>query len=153
YKKAPFFEYYWPFIEEIYSNNSNHLVSHVFKTMKFSFKELGITTKIVCASELEVQGTKSDLVLDICKKNNAKIYLTGNGFFNYLPANGKEIFSQGGVSIVLQQFSHPTYTQVGKNDFVAGLGILDLLFNEGPIKAKEIFWRNIQKDNREDYEL
>ena len=43
---------------------------------------LGINTPIVIASEYDFQGTKSDLVLDMCKKLKAKRYIYRAGEWN-----------------------------------------------------------------------
>tara|TARA_Y100000593_G_scaffold16528_1_gene32810 strand:+ start:86 stop:679 length:594 start_codon:yes stop_codon:yes gene_type:complete len=49
--------------------------------------ELGIDTPGQLASELDVSGTKSELLYNICKKVGATTYLSGKGGVDYLDMN------------------------------------------------------------------
>lgn len=44
-----------------------------------------------------------------------------------------------GIHVSFQEFQHPIYTQVGNHPFVPGLSTLDVLFNKGINKSREIF--------------
>jgi len=97
---------------------------------------LEINTKLVRASNLDVSGKRSQLLLEICKKLNATEYLSGPTAKVYLE-NDKGIFEQGKIKIRYHNYIHPIYKQRGKN-FIEKLSILDLLFNE-QIKSKNYF--------------
>jgi hypothetical protein len=45
---------------------------------------MNITTPIIYASSLGVTGSKTDLLLDICKRTEASIYLSGPSGKDYL---------------------------------------------------------------------
>jgi len=93
--------------------------------------------------------TKSDLVLEICKRLDADVYLSGAFGQDYLDLNK---FKEEGIKVVFQNYLHPIYPQYqrkdeGTNVFVPNMSVLDLLFNCGP-KTNEIIMRN--NETRED---
>jgi hypothetical protein len=72
YKKAPFFKRYIDFFEDIYAREWTYL-SELNETMlKYLLKELAIDIRYFKASEIGFEGSKSELVLDMCVKLNAK---------------------------------------------------------------------------------
>jgi hypothetical protein len=83
---------------------------------------------LVRASELDVHGRKSHLVLDICKRLNADTLLANSGSKNYLEQD-KQIFDAANVSISYHNYTHIEYDQHGEL-FLEDLSILDLLFSE-----------------------
>lgn len=89
---------------------------------------LGITTKLVRASEMDVKGRKSHLVLDICKSFNADCLLANKGSKNYLETD-KAIFNDNNIEISYHDYKHKVYNQNGEL-FFPDLSILDLLFSE-----------------------
>jgi hypothetical protein len=83
------------------------------------------------SSEMNIQGAKSDMVLDLCRQLKADGYLAGiGGSKGYLDAAA---FAQQGIQILWQDFRHPRYAQIpARETFVEKLSVLDLLFNCGP---------------------
>lgn len=67
---------------EIY--NSNLLIEINLNSIKWAMKQLNLNTKIVFASELNVQGNKSELLANICKATNATTYISGPSGKDYL---------------------------------------------------------------------
>ena len=64
----------------------------------------------------------------ICKALGADTYFSGRGAsVDYLD---REKFAENGVNIVFQDFAHPTYSQCGRDAFVPGVSILDILFSK-----------------------
>ena len=53
-------------------------------SIKWCREKLKIKTPMIFASELNVTGTKTDLLLDICKKTNAETYISGPSGKEYL---------------------------------------------------------------------
>ena len=62
-------------MSEIYSFSK--LIDINMSSIIWCRKKLQINTPIVFASDLNVSGKKSSLLLDICKKTNAKTYMSG----------------------------------------------------------------------------
>ena len=78
YKKAEYFEKYISFFEEVYSRKWNYLTELNEYMLKWFTAELGIKITFEKASDYNFEGTKSDLVLDMCKKLGAKTYIFGS---------------------------------------------------------------------------
>ena len=90
---------------------------------------LGIKTKIQFSSEMKPCGKKDSLILNLCKKSKATIYLSGTQGQNYLREGP---FKSSKIKVVYQEYKHPIYKQHQKGKFEANMGIIDLLFNFGP---------------------
>lgn len=133
YQNAPFFQKYWEKIEHILNSKWEKLIDLNLTLIEFFNFELGIKTKTVRSSELQINSTGSQRLLEICQKLNADTYLSGPLGKNYLD---EKIFSSASISIVYEKFEHPQYHQMREN-FIPNLSIIDLLFNEGA-KSKDI---------------
>lgn len=64
--------------------DSESLLEINLNSIKWARKKLNITTKMVLASELGVNGDKSELLANICKATNATTYLSGPSGKDYL---------------------------------------------------------------------
>lgn len=146
YLKAPFFKQVFQLIENFYLTNK-HLPPYLFviQTTLFLMKHLDINTQTELSSEKKYEGKKGDLVYDICKKNNTKSYLSGQGAKNYLTEKNYNQFADSNIDIKWHKFKHPTYLQYNKFPFVSGLAGLDLLFFQGLEQSKIIFKNNLSR--------
>jgi hypothetical protein len=81
-------------MSEIY--NFSKLIDINMASIIWCRKKLEIETPMVLASELSVQGRKSNLLLDICKKTNASTYLSGPSGVNYLDT---ELFKKQKIKV------------------------------------------------------
>ena len=59
-------------------------------SIKFCRRHLNITTPMIFSSDLYVDGSKSELLFNLCKKVGATTYLSGQGGLDYLDM---EVFS------------------------------------------------------------
>lgn len=130
YQKAPYFEGYRDFFQDLYEKEW-HLLSDLNEfIISYIIRELGLTVKLVKASELQVSGIGERLILDICKEVGAKTYISG---VSGIGGRGREFeseFSKEGIEVIYQEFYHPIYKQVYE-PFIPCLSIIDLLFNCG----------------------
>lgn len=127
YKKAPYFSKYADFFEDFYKREWDNLVKLNDYILFYLLKELGINVNIRRASEEKFEGAKSDVVLDMCKKLKADIYMFGILGKGYADV---EKFNQSGIEVYFQDYQHPEYPQQhGK--FVPYMSVVDLLFNCG----------------------
>lgn len=127
YHKTPFFNHYWEFFEELYSKKFETLLELNLEIINFIINELQINTKIIFSSELAITKKKSDLNLEICKRLDADIYLSGIQGKNYLI---EDDFKKNEIEVQFQNFQHPEYEQYYK-PFIPNMASVDLLFNEG----------------------
>jgi hypothetical protein len=89
-------------------------------------QSLGSNTDLISASELNVSGSKADLLLDISKTLGATTYVSPLGSRVYLDEYSG--FSDSGISLEYQNFDHPTYSQ-GQDEFISHLSIIDAICN------------------------
>jgi len=138
YRKAPYFELYAPRLQEMLHARWEKLVDLNIATLEFVREALEIRTPMVRSSTLPVEGQRSGLLLDICRKVEATAFLGGmGGSRTYLD---HDAFAAASMGVVWQEFRHPQYPQCGDAPFIPGLSALDVLFNCGPA-AREIVWQ------------
>jgi hypothetical protein len=139
YRKAPFFDMYAARLREILCARWDRLVDLNIALLEFAREALQITTPMVRSSGIDAEGQRSALLLNICLASGASAFLGGmGGSRDYLdhPA-----FAAAGMGVKWQEFAHPVYPQCGREPFVKGLSVVDLLFNCGP-KSADILRRS-----------
>jgi hypothetical protein len=127
YAKAPYFRKYADFFEDTYNHQWETLVELNEYMLRWFLDTLGIKTAVESAEDHDFQGHKGDLILDMCHKLGAEVYIFG--------AQGKDYtdevaFREAGITLIFQDYSHPVYPQLHGN-FQSHLSIIDLLFNCG----------------------
>ena len=127
YSKALFFEDYFPTLSTIYDKEWKNLSQLMRATNSHIIDWLGIDTPIIYSSDLDITGTGSELILNLCTQVEATTYLSGALGRDYLKC---ETFDEAGIKIMFQDYQHPTYQQKFE-EFVPYMCILDLLFNCG----------------------
>jgi len=146
YAKAPYFSLYADFFEDMYSREWSSLVE-LNETMLKGFLEiLGIKTPIHSAADWTFHGTKSELVLDMCRQVGAKTYIFGALGRDYADV---EAFKEENIKIHFQEYHHPEYPQL-HGDFVSHLSIIDLLFNCGDNSLEILMSGNATKQDMRD---
>jgi len=135
YGRARYFGSFAPPFEELYQRRWERLVDFNVAALEAATRALGAEPKWVFSSEVGAAGRKSDLVLNICERLGASRYYSGRTGSTYLD---RDVFARAGVEIVVQSFRHPSYEQMfmKESEFIAGLSVLDLLFNCGPESLK-----------------
>lgn len=141
YKKAPYFNKYADFFEDLYKKEWQYLTDLNEYMLKWFLKELEIKVDYYKASELNFQGDKSGLVLDMCKKLGADLYIFGALGKDYAK---EEDFNREDVKIYFQDYKHPAYNQL-HGGFVPYMSIIDLLFNCGGRSLEILMEENITK--------
>jgi hypothetical protein len=116
------------FLQEIYKHDWQKLVDFNIEFITKCCEFLEIGTKLVKSSDMDCEGKKGDLVLDICKKLDATEYLSGVACANYLEDYRKK-FDENNIRIAYHDYLDPIYNQRG-TQFIEKLSILDLVFNE-----------------------
>lgn len=135
YSKAPYFNDYFPKIEETINKNHKYLIDLNMEILLFFFSAFGINKKMIKASELGISKDicGSDLCLVICQKAGAKTYLAGVSGKDYLNIPS---FKDCKIDVVPHEFDHPAYKQQYE-PFIPGMSAIDALFNLGP-EAKKL---------------
>lgn len=142
YSNADYFDEYWREIQTAFEGEWDELISLNLRLIELLREELGVETELIRSSELEATGTKSDLMLNLCKLVGAMTYLSGPNGRDYLD---EETFDEEGIEIRYHDFSHPTYPQVYEG-FESHMSAIDLLLNCGPESRNVIFDENDSRD-------
>lgn len=130
YKKAPYFQRYSDFFQEIYEKRKWEKLVEIneyslFQVLNF----LGLDKEIIKSSSFNPTGKKTNLLIDICKAMKADGYLSGmGGAREYVDL---EKLKKQNLEHYFQKFMHPKYPQL-HGEFIPQLSIIDLLFNCGP---------------------
>lgn len=142
YRRAPHWARYADELQSIYLDQKWELLAPLNRRLlTFFLTALEIKVSVVCASEVGFDGTKSDLVLDHCKKLNGSFCVLGTHGRDYLEIDK---FSDHGIGVYFQDYKHPEYDQLF-GQFVSHLSALDLLFNCGPNSREVLLSGNISK--------
>ena len=125
----------------IFLENFKNLFRAVGSSLGPSIKT--ITTEIIRMKNYQFKGEKSDLVLDMCIKLKADIYIFGALGKGYAH---EDSFLKNNITLFFQNYLHPSYNQL-YGSFIKNLSILDLLFNCGPNSLSILMNQNINKED------
>ena len=139
YGKYPFFKEVFPLLEKAINTDSDLLYDINMAIITSFCDALDIHPEYVRSSSLGVEGLKSDLILDICKKAGADVYIAGPSGRDYLDMDS---FSENGISVVFNDYHHPMYPQRKTKEFISHLSALDLFMNVGFKEAKDVIMRD-----------
>lgn len=129
YSKAPHFNKYKGFFEELYLNcNSEYLSDINFSFINCINTILNIKTELLWSRDLELEGDKNERLIQVCKKRNATHYLSGPAAKDYLDT---KLFEENGITVEWMNYSgYKEYEQLFP-PFEHGVSVLDLIFNTG----------------------
>ncbi len=103
YRKTPYFEYYFPYLEKAFSTKFDRLVDFNEFCLKFILKVLKINKEIIYTSDFEPISDANDYRVSLSKWSSGSV-----PFPKY-----HQVFAD-------------------RQPFVPNLSVLDLIFNEGP---------------------
>jgi hypothetical protein len=127
YARAPFFREHEWLVAEHLNDPDDNLSRRNMRFIERVMALLGVTTRIVYSSALGPPTSgKTALLVDLLAAVGANTYLCGLGASGY---QDESLFEAAGIRLTYNRFLHPVYKQVGSEDFVEGLSILDALFN------------------------
>jgi hypothetical protein len=136
YSKAPFFQPYASWLEEVYQRRPARLADFTIPLTIEIADKLGIChTRFVRSSEMHASGQKTDRLIEILTRLGAKHYLSGPSASSYIEA---EKFRSAGITLEYMDYHYPEYAQLYP-PYDPYITILDLLFMVGPEAAKYIF--------------
>lgn len=128
YAKSTFFKTYEAQLLPFFEQNQTRFIDSILPMNEWLLKQLGIETKLVNSSDIKPEGTKSDLVLNICKELGASTYLSGPIGRDYLDMKS---FKDANIEVKFHDYKHPNYKQMYE-PFLPYMTVFDLLFNHGP---------------------
>jgi hypothetical protein len=129
YRRAMYFDKYFSSLKAILEVDENKLSNLNQRLIHWMAEMIGIQTNFKCSSDLQAQGSRSELLANICLRLGVSTYLSPLGSAGYI-LETPEIFDRQGIKVVFQHYEHPQYRQLSE-PFVPFASALDLLFNEG----------------------
>ena len=140
YRRAPHWDRYADELRAIYAQTWVSLVELDMKMLELARRWLHIDTPVIRASKLGLTGQKTERIIDLCKKTDARCYLSGGGgSTDYLDV---ERIGRAGIGLIWQQFEHPRHAQrYAEAGFVSHLSFLDLVLNCGAASRDILFER------------
>jgi hypothetical protein len=128
YAHAPFTKDYLDGLEAVLSGPKTHLVDFCYAAVEYFRGVLEIDTPMFRSSDLNIEGKRSERLVNICNHFQADTYLSGDSAKSYLQ---DDLFKDAGIDVQWQNYQHPTYDQQ-HGAFISHLSIVDLVMNMGP---------------------
>ena len=134
YGKAPYFDEWFPHAAAIILDRS------YYRLLPMNFAFVGLfqdawgldDCHFRTALDLACQGTKDSILIEMCKKVGADVYLSGAEGRNY---NCPENWKAAGIDPRYHDYDHPVYPQQF-GQFLPWMSALDLLMNRGAAGRK-----------------
>lgn len=121
YKNYPNFAWCQEFINEILLEYKGNKLADLNKSIIIKMANiLGYDTAFVSKSDLQVKSNATEMLIEICKKVNADVYLCGGGAGGY---QDDALFADSGLKLEYQDFKPAVYPTLG--EFIPGLSIID----------------------------
>lgn len=130
YRPAPFWKEVSPGLRAVLVDGGHTtLAALTVDLLRWSFGVLGLRVPIRCSSELAVDGSQTERLVNVCKSVGAGVYLSGQGGRQYMELAQ---FDAAGIEVRFQEFTAPVYPQqFMQHGFIANLALVDALFNCG----------------------
>ena len=132
YRRAPYWNYCLPFLEEVYLSSRWEYLSDLnqFVIKSISRKFLNFDTEFSRSESFGLKKNKEDRVLELLKAVNASEYVSGPSGQNYLTPTK---FVDEGIKLRFFSYrNYPEYQQLS-SPFMHSVSILDLLLCTGPM--------------------
>lgn len=127
YGKAPNFKNYAPKFEEFYLSTNLELLTEINeKLIRMVCEILDITTPIKRSQPFNLEGDKNERIIELCKKVNAKEYVSGPAAKDYANEN---LFHSNNIQLTWYEYKFPSnYSQLNSIVFDPYVSVLDYLF-------------------------
>jgi hypothetical protein len=135
-------------VQTVYNHRDETIAGLAIRSMESVCAYFGLDRekKFLQSSELVVEGSGSRRVLEIVRRLQGTVYVTGHGARNYLD---HEAFEDAGVQVRYMDYKKIPYPQM-HGEFTPYVTILDLIANAGPagkefISSGTVYWREFVK--------
>lgn len=134
YRSAPYFSEIFPRVALLYEAGHERLVDMALASIDLLAELLNVQIQRTLSSGMKPQGAGNAMLVDLIGKADARCYISGQGARAYYdPAP----YEEAGIEVHWHEFRHPVYPQLHGN-FVPMLSAIDMLFNCGADKSREI---------------
>ncbi|GAA3429653.1 WbqC family protein [Streptosporangium nondiastaticum] len=136
YRRAPCFDESAPALERLYLECGSDRLSEVNRHfLEGICSILGIGTELRPSADYRAAGTKTERLVDLCRKAGATEYVTGPAARAYLD---EDLFRREGIGVRWFDYSgYPEYPQLHP-PFDHRVSVLDLILSTGPKAAEHL---------------
>ena len=133
YSKTKYYDLIFPWLEDILICDYRTLIELNIELIRSIHNLMGFNCEIVLESDLGVSNEKSSTmqIVEVCKKTNSSVYLSGTGAIEYL--NPQEL-ENNGIRLLWSNYEPLDY------DSVENASVIDYLFKCGAHIPQE--WEN-----------
>jgi len=125
YAKSKNFKIYKDFVFEVISYKENNLSLYNENAILKICNLLEIDTNhIIKSSNMNIQTTSTQRLIDICQEVKCDKYISGGGGDNY---QEQELYDKYNIKLAYQEYKHPIYSQKSE-EFIYGLSVIDYIF-------------------------
>lgn len=128
YKKSKFFSSHSQALFNILRKKHKNLSSLSIDLILLIRELLDIKTTIKYSSDFVTEGSKDELLVELCEHVEATEYISPPGSKVYL--DNSDLFFKKNISVKYFNYIHPEYKQIN-GDFLSYMSVIDLLFNCG----------------------
>lgn len=129
YTKAKFFEKIYPEFKELLLRDYPSLAEMNIAINTWIIKGFGFDVKLLRASDMCIESSKEERVIDICNALGGTTYISGHGAKAY---QVEEHFESKGIKLVYTDYQPIKYEQLwDKVGFLPYMSVLDYIFNYG----------------------
>jgi len=128
YLKRPYGSEVLQIMQDILSPQWSRLADLNIHLIKTFSNKLGLAPRFYRSSELDINGQRSERLIQMCLKFDCQTYLSPKGASDYLEKDG--LFKNSPIKLEFQDYTPDLYEQ-GTKDFVSHLSIVDVVANLG----------------------
>jgi hypothetical protein len=128
YAKAPFFKENKEFIFDLINFQEDNIAEYNINFIEQISKKLQFNTEFVKSSDFHIATTSTQRLIDLIKKVDGNIYLSGSGGDNY---QEHEMYEKANIVLTYNKMPKFEYPQIKTDKFIGGLSIVDAIFNIG----------------------
>lgn len=127
YSKAPFFDNFFPRLQQILMKNTNSLALINSLIIEWLINLFAFPTKIIYSSTLNIEGVSSQRLINIITSLSGTKYIHGKGGLSY---QDKLLFEESKIELIPSKYTTIKYPQLN-GEFEPNLSVLDYIFNCG----------------------
>jgi len=128
YGKSPFFKENKDLIFELINYKADNIAEYNINFIRNISNKLAFKTKFTKSSDFSITTTSTQRLIDLIKKVDGNIYLSGSGGDNY---QEHKMYEKENIQLTYNKMPKFEYPQVKTNEFIGGLSIVDAIFNIG----------------------
>lgn len=129
YTKSKFFEKIYPEFKELLLRDYSSLAEMNIAINTWIIKGFEFNAKLLKTSEMSIESSKEERVLDICTALGGTTYISGHGAKSY---QVEEHFEKRNLKLEYTDYQPVVYEQLwDKVGFLPYMSVLDYLFNRG----------------------